>query len=85
VQRIASGSPADRIGLRAGTVRATIGEDDLIVGGDIILEVEGIPLAGPEGYVLVRRRVRNLPPGEPITITILRAGLQLKLTGTADR
>jgi serine protease Do len=85
VQRIASGSPADRIGLRAGTVRATIGEDDLIVGGDIILEVEGISLAGPEGYVLVRRRVRNLPPGEPITITILRAGLRLKLTGTADR
>jgi len=84
VQRIASGSPADRIGLHAGTVRATIGEDDLIVGGDIILEVEGIPLAGPEGYVLARRRLTNLPPDEPITITILRAGLRLKLTGTAD-
>jgi len=85
VQRIASGSPADRIGLRAGTVRATIGDDNLILGGDIILEVEGIPLAGPEGYVLARRRVRDLPTGEIVTITILRAGMRLKLSGTADR
>src|SRR5436309_3790587 len=85
VQAIASGSPADRIGLRAGTVRATIGEDDLIVGGDIILEVEDIPLEGPEGYLLVRRTITSLPPGEPVTITILRAGVRLKLTGTVDR
>ena len=85
VQAIASGSPADRIGLRAGTVRATIGDDDLIVGGDIILEVEDIPLEGPEGYLLVRRTITSLPPGEPVTITILRAGVRLKLTGTVDR
>src|SRR2546425_1832128 len=85
VQAIASGSPADRIGLRAGTVRAAIGEDDLIVVGDIILEVEDIPLEGPEGYLLVRRTITTLPPGEPVTITILRAGVRLKLTGTVDR
>src|SRR5207247_3876625 len=85
VQRIANGSPADRFGLRAGTVRATIGDDDLIVGGDIILEFENIPLEGPESYLLVRRTITSLPPGEPITITILRAGMRLKLSGTVDR
>src|SRR6266850_2579247 len=73
VQRIASGSPAERIGLRAGTVRATIGDDDLIVGGDIILAVQGIPLADPGGYSLVRRKVRDLHPGESLMVTVLRA------------
>jgi serine protease Do len=84
VQGIASGSPADRIGLHAGMVRATIGADDLIVGGDIILEVESVPLEDPESYLLVRRRLTSLPAGQPITITILRAGMRLKLTLTAD-
>ena len=85
VQRIASGSPAERIGLRAGTVRATIGDDDLIVGGDIILAVQGVSLADPGGYSLVRRKVRELTPGEPIVVTVLRAGRTLDLVGTAER
>jgi len=44
VQRVANGSPADQLGLKEGTTRATIGDEDLIVGGDIILGILGIPL-----------------------------------------
>lgn len=84
VQRIASGSPAERIGLRAGTVRATIGDEDLIVGGDIILAVGGIPLAGPNGVLLARRRIEELPGGERLAVTVLRAGMTLDLTGTTE-
>jgi S1-C subfamily serine protease len=84
VQRIASGSPAERLGLRAGTLRATIGDQDLLVGGDIILAVQGVPLAEAGSYLLVRRKVMDLRPGDPISVTVLRAGTRLDLTGTAD-
>src|SRR5213593_389112 len=37
VQRVAVGSPAEQLGLRGGTTRATIADEELVVGGDIIL------------------------------------------------
>jgi len=85
VERIATGSPAEHFGLRAGTLRATIGDDDLILGGDIILAVQGISLGEPDGYLLVRQRISKAHSGEPITITILRAGTMLDLTGPLER
>ena len=84
VQKIASGSPAERIGLRAGTLRAIIGDEEIIVGGDVILAIQGVPLAAPDSYLLVRRKVGEMRPGEQITVTVLRAGTRLELTGTAD-
>ncbi len=84
VQRIASGSPAERIGLRAGTLRATVGDEELIVGGDIILAIQGISLGEPSGYVLVRDRLKELHPGASITVTVLRAGRKIDLTGSLD-
>jgi serine protease Do len=84
VQKIAGGSPAERLGLRAGTLSATIGDQDLIVGGDVILAVQDVRLVGPESYRLVRRIVTELQPGEEIKVTVLRAGRTLDLTGTAE-
>lgn len=37
IQRVATGSPAELLGLKGGTTRASIGDEDLVVGGDIIL------------------------------------------------
>src|SRR5262245_44474095 len=48
VQRVAKGSPAERLGLKAGTIRARVGDEDLIVGGDVILGVLDVPFTGPE-------------------------------------
>lgn len=41
IERVAKNSPAALIGLKGGTTRATIQEENLILGGDIILEVSG--------------------------------------------
>ncbi len=84
VQRIASGSPAERLGLRAGTIRATIGDDELIVGGDIVLAVQGISLAGPNSFLLVRQKVTELREGDLVSVTVLRAGKRIELTGAAQ-
>ena len=80
VQRIASGSPARQIGLREGTIRATIGGEDLIVGGDIVLAVQGITLSEPGDLVAARQKLSGMHPGDPATVTVLRGGRVQSLT-----
>jgi S1-C subfamily serine protease len=43
IQRIAEGSPAVDWGMRAGTLRMAIGGQELLAGGDIILELGALP------------------------------------------
>ncbi len=84
VQRIAEGSPAARIGLRAGSLRAKIGEEELILGGDIILEVGGIPVA-PEAYKKTQNYLLGLEPDTEFVVKALREGqvITLKACKTA--
>jgi serine protease Do len=71
VQRIIPGSPAAALGLRGGIAKATVGQRSLIVGGDILLKVQGIPV-GSGGRV--RDVLGQLAPGAALTVTILREG-----------
>jgi len=80
VQRVASGSPAERLGLKGGTTRATIWGEELVVGGDIVLTAAGIPLAAPNSLTSIRERITKLAPGEPVTVTVLRAGTTVTLS-----
>ena len=59
VQHVAKDSPAAMIGVQGGSVRATIEGENLVLGGDIILEVQGIPL-GIENYQEIREMVAGL-------------------------
>ncbi|MBI4607480.1 MAG: trypsin-like peptidase domain-containing protein [Candidatus Rokubacteria bacterium] len=81
VQRVAERSPAALIGLRAGTMKATIDGKTLTVGGDIILQVQGIPITDSTSYEKIQERLSRHHPGVQITITVLREGRQLELTG----
>ena len=83
VQKVVSGSPADRLGLRGGSIKASIGDEDLIVGGDIILGILGISLSGPNSLTIIRQKITSLNPGDPVTVTVLRGGAPVTLTTTA--
>ena len=78
VQRVAQGSPAHLMGLRGGTVRATIGGKDMVLGGDIVLKIQGLSLglAEPEQISEVLRRTQ---PGDELRVTVFRAGESLEL------
>ena len=81
VQRVASNSPAAQLGLKPGTMTAVIEGDPMIVGGDIILEVQGIPI-GNDGasYLVIRDRLITLRPGDAITVVVWRNGRKEELT-----
>ncbi len=84
VQRIASKSPAARIGLHGGELQASIADEELVLGGDIILSVVGIPVTDVKSLEQISATVRDLPANDPIHMIILRGGKMLELKGNFD-
>jgi S1-C subfamily serine protease len=80
IKTVARDSPADHLGLRGASQVVRISGQDVPLGGDIILSVEGIPAAG-RNLERIRDTMSRLAPGAAFTVTILRAGQVLELTG----
>jgi S1-C subfamily serine protease len=81
VQRVAHGSPAERLGLRGGRYSVTIENEQLLIGGDVIVAVEGITLADPDAYERVRRRLVEVrTSGDLIHLSVIRDGELNELT-----
>ncbi len=77
VQRVVANSPAARLGLRGGLMKATIGDRTFIVGGDEILKVQG--MACDETH-RVHDALAALGPGERLTMTVMRRGQIVELS-----
>jgi S1-C subfamily serine protease len=45
IQRVAAKSPGDRLGLKPGNIPVEVEDEELIIGGDIVLEVQGIKVS----------------------------------------
>ncbi len=81
VLRVAENSPASKAGLEGGTVSAVIEGQSVILGGDIVLDVMGIPI-GEEG---ARDRIqaelkRRQELGQLVKLTVLRGGKRVELS-----
>ena len=83
VQQVAADSPAANIGLRPGVIPATVEGKPFLLGGDIILAVQGQRI-GSETYEALQARLRALPPGSPITVVVLRDGREVTLTAVKN-
>jgi S1-C subfamily serine protease len=81
VERVADGSPAARAGIVAGSMRANIAGEDLLLGGDIILEVDGLTYEdSSENYSRLLAHLTKLKVGDSIVIKVFRQGQVLKLS-----
>jgi S1-C subfamily serine protease len=85
VQRVASRSPAAKLGIVPGTEKATIGEDSFLVGGDVILSVQGISIADEDSGPRIREALAARKPGQPVSVIVLRGGRRLELQGVPER
>ena len=83
VQRVASKSPGEKLGLRPGFLPAKIGDQELLLGGDIILEVDGIQVGDPKTEEAIRNHLADLESGTEVAVTVFRQGQTLTLTTTA--
>jgi S1-C subfamily serine protease len=82
VKTVAKDSPGDQIGLRGSTMIASIAGQEVPLGGDIIMSVNGISAASAN-IAKIRDSMNTLPPGGTFKVSILRAGQILELTGKA--
>ena len=79
VQSVAEGSIAWRCGLHPGTLRATVEGEEIILGGDIILAVNGVNVDAAESFDDIYSNITKVKPGDNLVITIFRQGKILKL------
>lgn len=72
IQNVVNGGPADEAELRAGDMQVTITEAPILIGGDIIIAIEGDRIINTDG--LSSYLSENTLPDQQITITIIRNG-----------
>jgi S1-C subfamily serine protease len=86
VQRVVTGSLAGRLGLRPSSIPTTIGDVEILLGGDVILMVQNIALGRElENLERVIDTLADLPDGEVVFVTVLRAGERVVLSAPLRR
>jgi S1-C subfamily serine protease len=75
VQRVAESSPGQALGLKPGTIPVRIGSKEFLIGGDVVLEVQGIPISTDwQTGCRIREKIVQLGQGQGIKVKVLRAG-----------
>ena len=80
VQRVVKVSPFGILGIQDGDTEITIGEEKLIVGGDIILEINGVKFEETdESLFNIAKTIERKETESPIELKVLRAGKVITL------
>lgn len=80
VQRVISESVADEIGLKAGTIPARIGSQNLLLGGDIIMSVDCATCTQSQDSLAISDIADQLSSDNALVVTVYRQGEKLELT-----
>lgn len=83
VQRVDNDSVIGQAGLRAGEIPATIAGRPMLLGGDLILEINGVVCQSPHDFELVRASTLALDAQETYAVTIFREGKVIELIAGA--
>ena len=83
VSKVTSGGNADVAGIMGGTEAVRYGRNIIYLGGDIITQIDNIPVASLADYYLALESKR---PGDMVNVKLHRNGqdrvVQVRLTGT---
>jgi len=82
VQRIAKNSLSEQLGLQAGDLLVQVAGQDLLLGGDVILEIQDISVSR-ESLDGIREKLANLTSEDELKLLVLRGGKLLRITGKA--
>ena len=74
VQHVVKDSPAGQAGVKGGFLRVTIGEEEVLLGGDIILQVDDVKLTSRESLLKLMEFLNDINSTVTHNIKVLRAG-----------
>ena len=77
VAQVTSGGPADTAGLRGGTQQVTVAGQTVIIGGDIIIAINGTRITNIDD--LSTYLEEHTLPGQTINVTIMRSNQKMTL------
>jgi S1-C subfamily serine protease len=69
IVEVVPGSAADRAGLRGGTERAYLGNAPIMIGGDLLVAIDGQPVEDQQDLSHV---MQNHHSGDTVTVTVYR-------------
>ncbi|HZP04326.1 MAG TPA: trypsin-like peptidase domain-containing protein [Terracidiphilus sp.] len=76
IQRVLPGGAAERAGLRGGNQQAYVGNTPIMLGGDLIVAIDGQQVADTQDISAIMDRHQT---GDTISVTILRGRQQITL------
>ncbi len=76
IQRVIPGGAAERAGLRGGNEQAYVGNTPIMLGGDLIVAIDGQQITDPQDISAIMDKHQA---GDTISVTILRSRKQMTL------
>jgi S1-C subfamily serine protease len=77
IEQVTSGGPADNAGMKAGTDQVAIDGSQVIVGGDVVIAIDGHRIIGSEEFSTYIEE--NTRPNQTIDLTVIRDNQALHL------
>ena len=81
VETVEPGSAADKAGIRGGSLPVQWGMQEMILGGDIIIQVNGTEILSLED---ARILVQKLKIGQTVTVKLLRDGMEMEVSAIIE-
>jgi S1-C subfamily serine protease len=79
IVQVSPGGAADRAGLRGGSERAYLGNTAIMLGGDLIVAIDGQPVQDQQDLADVMNKHRS---GDTVTVTIYRGQRRMQVRVT---
>jgi putative serine protease PepD len=79
IEEVAEGSPAARAGIRGGKRMVIVGLQQMLIGGDVLVAVNGQKVEGQMDLALALNQKR---PGDKVTLTIYRGTQKMEVAVT---
>jgi S1-C subfamily serine protease len=76
IQRVLPGGAAERAGLRGGNEQAYVGNQPIMIGGDLIVAIDGQQVTDPEDISALMDKHQA---GDTISVTVVRGKKQMTL------
>jgi S1-C subfamily serine protease len=76
IQRVVPGGAAERAGLHGGNEQAYVGNMPILLGGDLIVGIDGREVTDPQDISAIMNKHQ---PGDAISVTIFRGRKQMTL------
>ena len=85
IQRVANDSPGEKLGLKAGMIPVKVAGEHILLGGDIVLEVHGMPISDDfRETCRIREKTVGQNRGGITNMKVLRGGEVVNLSVTPE-